>query len=141
MISDREAALSVSLFCRLNIRAKLTSPLRGSDIGLMFYLASEETEHTAAAAATFFMVSRAAVSGMVKSLLSKGLIVKEQSDVDARNYILSLTEEGKKIQKIVEEAYEKKVRVLRDKLGDDNYETFIQLLGRANGVISDELGL
>ena len=139
MINDRDAALSIALFCRLNTRAKSTKPLRGSELGLLCYLGSEDTEHTAAAAAAFFMISRAAVSAMVKSLMAKNLILKEQSEIDARNYNLRLTEEGERIRQIVEEAYESRMRILRDSMGSEDFDTFIRLLDRANEIISGEL--
>ncbi|MBQ6388435.1 MAG: MarR family transcriptional regulator [Mogibacterium sp.] len=139
MIDAKDAAYTIALFCRLNTRARLTRPLRGGEIGLLVYLDSDETVHTSVAAASFFMISKAAISGLVKSLEQKGLIRREKSEADARQYDLFVTDEGKRIVKVVAEAYEKRVVDLSSIIGEDEFEKFIETMNKANDYIAEEL--
>ena len=139
MIDAKDAAYTIALFCRLNTRARLTRPLRGGEIGLLVYLDSDETVHTSVAAASFFMISKAAISGLVKSLEQKGLIRREKSEADARQYDLFVTDEGKRIVKVVAEADEKRVVDLSSIIGEDEFEKFIETMNKANDYIAEEL--
>ncbi len=48
-------------------------------------------------------VKEASVSSIIKTMINKGLINKEKSKTDGRNYILKITEKGRKISGDIKE--------------------------------------
>ena len=141
MIDAKSAASTIALFCRLNTRARITKPLTGGEIGLLFYLDSDETIHTSVAAASFFMISKPAISRIVMSLEKKNLIFRKKSSSDARVSELYLTGSGKEIIQVVTDAYEKRTETLRRKIGAEEFERFIKTMDEANLIIAEELGM
>ena len=141
MIDAKSAANTIALFCRLNTRARITQPLTGGEIGLLFYIDSEETVHTSVAAASFFMISKPAISRIVMSLEKKGLIFRKKSASDARVMELYVTGKGKEIVRIVSEAYEKRTESIRNRIGTEQFDRFITMMNVANSIIAEELGL
>jgi DNA-binding MarR family transcriptional regulator len=141
MIDAKSAASAIALFCRLNTRARVTQPMTGGEIGLLVYLDSEETVHTSVAAASFFMLSKPAISRVVASLENKGLVTKRRSESDARVIELYVTDKGKEIIQIVLDSYEKRTANLRKKIGAAKFDQFIKTMNEANSIIAEELGL
>ena len=141
MIDDKSAVETIALFCRLNTRARKTSPMTGGEIGLLFYLDSGKTVHTSVAAASFFMISKPAVSRVVMSLEKKGMVVKKRSVSDARIIELHVTGKGKEIIKKVSDVYKKRIENIRSKVGSEKFDQFISTMDEANGIIAEELSL
>ena len=141
MIDAKSAASTIALFCRLNTRARITKPLTGGEIGLLFYLDSDETIHTSVAAASFFMISKPAISRIVMSLEKKNLIFRKKSSSDARVSELHLTGSGKEIIQVVTDAYEKRTETLRRRIGAEQFDRFIKTMDEANRIIAEELGM
>lgn len=141
MVDSRNAAKTISLFCRLNTRSRVVKPLRAGEIGLLFYLDSDNTVHTSVAAATFFMISKPAVSRMVMNLEKKDLISRKRSETDARVIELHVTDKGREVIKTVSDVYRRRTEKLREKIGTEEFDHFIELMDQANGIIAEELGI
>ena len=141
MIDAKSAGETIALFCRLNAKVQITKPLSGGEMGVLLYLDSEATVHTSVAAASFFMISKPAISRVVMSLEKKGLVIKKRSASDARVIELYVTEKGKEIIKIVSDAYAKRIENIRRKVGAEEFDQFIRTMDVANEVIAEELGI
>lgn len=71
-------------------------------------------------------------------MLKKEYIIKEQSKLDKRSFILKPTQ---KAIDLVEETYDeyfKTMKLLSDKMGENDYKELIELLGKANNILLEE---
>ena len=63
------------------------------------------------------------------TLRNKGLITQTRDDVDRRRQLIKITAEG---QKIIDDRTSQSIQIvdnIKTKLGTDNYETLLDLLG------------
>lgn len=125
----------ITMFCRQNINAKKNLPLRSSEIGLLIYTVKSEIPVTPVMAADFFKVSKPMIAGMVKSLTTKGYLIKKPSATDMRSFTLIPTEKAIELTDMVYEEYFKVISRLLSEMGKEKYENMIALLGEANTVL------
>ena len=141
MIDTERAAKAIGLFCRLNIKGRLNKSLSPGETAILLYLFSEKTVHTSVEAASYFMVSKPAISKIVTSLERRGLISKKKSESDARVIELQLTDEGRNIATSVLESFAETTDLLKNMIGEDEFDSFIETIERANIIIAEELGV
>ena len=141
MIDTERAARAIGRFCRLNIKGRSNKSLSPGEIAIMLYLFSERTVHTSVEAASYFMVSKPAISKIVTSLEQRDLISKEKSALDARVIELQLKDKGRCAIMSVIESFEKITDLLKGKIGEDDFDRFIEIMENANDIISEELGI
>lgn len=79
MIDTERAARAIGRFCRLNIKGRSNKSLSPGEIAIMLYLFSKRTVHTSVEAASYFMVSKPAISKIVTSLEQRSDIKREIS--------------------------------------------------------------
>lgn len=131
-------AEQVALFCRLNLNVKKDIPVRSSEMGLLIYLVKSEGENTPVEASKYFKVSKGMITKMITSLSKGGYIVKEQSTVDKRSYILVATE---KAVELVNDTYSenfKTMHALQSGLGEKDFKKLEELLEKANKILLEE---
>lgn len=133
-----KGAEEVTLFCRINMNIKRELPIRASEMGMLIYLVKSEETINSIKIAEFFKVTKPNVTAMVNSMLKKEYIIKEQSKLDKRSFILKPTQ---KAIDLVEETYDeyfKTMKLLSDKMGENDYKELIELLGKANNILLEE---
>lgn len=128
----------VSLFCRVNINTKRELPIRQSEMGLLMFITQSETPPTSLDAVRFFKVSKPMVASMVRSLERKGYIERGQHPGDQRRFTLLLTDKAGQLVSETTSEYFKNMAILRDGLGEQDYDALLDLLNRANRLLLDE---
>ena len=138
MNNDMKAADEISLFCRLNINMKHELPIRSSEMGLLIYLVTTQGEKTPNAIAKFFKVSKSMATNMVTSLARKEYLIKEPSQLDKRNIHISPTQKAVELVDKTCEEYFKSIRLLREQLGETQFQQLITLLQRSNEILLED---
>lgn len=133
-----QAADQISLFCRMNINIKKELPIRSSEMGMLIYLVKGEGEKTPMGVARFFKTSKAMATNMVSSLTKKGYIKKEQSKYDKRCFLLVPTEKAILLVDETYEEYFKSMLLLKNKMGEEEFQKLIALLEKANHILLEE---
>jgi DNA-binding MarR family transcriptional regulator len=87
------------------------------------------------------MISKPAVSRMVMNLEKKDLISRKRSETDARVIELQVTDKGHEIIKAVSDVYRRRTEQLRERIGTEEFDHFIELMDQANSIIAEELGI
>lgn len=128
----------VSRFCRLHINMKREIPIRPSEMGALIYVQKSDEPVTPVMISNFFGISKPSVTDMVNSLIKKGYLTKTPSDTDKRSYIVNVTEKGNQLLELTFKEYVKTIELLEEKMGSKEFEMLIQLLEKANGVLSEE---
>ena len=141
MIDTERAAKAIGLFCRLNIKGRSNKSISPGETAILLYLFNESTVHTSVEAASYFMVSKPAISKIVTSLERRGLISKKKSESDARVIELQLTDKGRNIATSVIGSFEKTTDLLKSMIGEDDFDRFIEIIEKANVIIAEELGV
>ena len=73
-------------------------------------------------------VTKPTVTYTLNYLIEKGFVEKIRSDVDRRVYHLHLTEQGKRITELHDEAHEEFVSILTNKLNSREIDQFINIV-------------
>lgn len=135
MVNLSQGADTVSLFCRININTKRDFPIRSSEMGLLIYIAKSEKPPASVDAAVFFKVSKPMVAAMVRSLEKKGYLTRGNCQGGQRRFTLLLTDKAKTLVEDMTEEYFHNMAVLRDGLGQQDYDTLIALLEKSNKLL------
>lgn len=125
----------VSLFCRINVNARHDLPIRSSEMGLLIYVSQCEAPPSSVDAAAFFRVSKPMVARMVRSLEKKGYLERGASASARRRFSLLLTAQAKRLVEETMGEYLKTMSVIRDGLGEQDFETMLALLDKSNKLL------
>lgn len=68
-----------------------------------------DPERTAGELAAYLSIDKGYMSRIMQGLEKKGLILRERSETDAREKILRLTEEGRKLNQVLEEKADQRI--------------------------------
>jgi len=120
------------------MNTKRQLPIRASEMGMLIYIVKSNEIKTPMKIAEFFKITKPMVTTMVKSMVKKGYLLKEQLQTDKRSYMLIPTE---KTIALVEQTYSEYLRtmdILRLKMGDTEYLELIDLLTKANNILLEE---
>lgn len=131
-------AEQISLFCRLNMNTKRELPIRSSEMGMLIYLCKTDGDKTPMGIARFFTVSKAMATNMVTAMHKQGYIEKTTSADDRRSSIILPTARAQMLVDSTYEEYYKSIRMLREKMGGDDFTALLALLGKANIVLLGE---
>lgn len=132
------AAEQISLFCRLNINSKKELPIRASEMGMLIYLCKTNGDKTPMGVANFFKVSKAMATNMVSSLSKKGYLEKQPSPKDRRSVLLVPTPSAECLVDSTYQEYYKAMKLLKEKMGEDEFHQLIVCLQRANQILLEE---
>lgn len=124
-------------FCRLKLAVKQDLPLRSSEMGVLIYLSKQTSDVTPLMVSEFLRVKKPSVTPLIQTLIKKGYVTKQRSQVDKRSYTLQVTERGSRLLEEVEADYLLSVSVLKEKLGDDQFNEWIRLTEKANTILEE----
>ena len=124
-------------FCRLKLAVKQDLPLRSSEMGVLIYLSKQTGDVTPLMVSEFLRVKKPSVTPLIQTLIKKGYVTKQQSKIDKRSYTLQVTERGFRLLEEVEADYLSSVLVLKEKLGDDQFNEWIRLTEKANTILEE----
>ncbi|MBC7959832.1 MAG: MarR family transcriptional regulator [Vallitaleaceae bacterium] len=136
-MSDKlmKGAETVSLFCRLNINTKKDLPIRSSEMGLLIFICKSDKLVTPVMAADFFKVKKPMITSMVLNLLKHEYIEKIPSLEDKRSFSLNPTEKARQLVDETYSEYMKTMKLLRHKLGANDFGKLVALLERSNTIL------
>lgn len=129
---------AVSRFCRLQMNIKKDIPVRSSEMGVLIYIHKSGMPVTPLMISGFFGISKPSVTDMVNALIKKDYLLKEPSKSDKRSYTLSVTPKGQELVETTYNEYFKTMELLEEKMGCQEFHLFIELLQRANKILSEE---
>lgn len=124
-------------FCRLKMTLKPEIPLRSSEMGVLIYLSKQAGDVTPLMVSKFLRVKKPSVTPLIQTLVKKEYVRKNKSKVDKRSYTLEVTEEGFTLLHEVETDYLSSVLMIKEKLGEDQFNDWINLTERANIVLEE----
>lgn len=132
------AAEEIGMFCRLQMHMKKDLPIRSSEMGVLIYVQKQPEAVTPLLISKFFQIAKPSVTGMVNQLVQKNYLMKVPSETDKRSYTVAVTDKGKALVESTQDEYFKSIEVLKEKMGDADFEQFLSLLQRANDILKGE---
>lgn len=141
MKSNDIASEEIALFCRLNMQVKRKLPIRSSEMGLLIYVDGKNNGAKPLEISNFFQLAKPTVAIMINELISKGYLFKVPSQEDKRSYHVKVSKQGSNLISRTKTDYYKTIEVLRDKMSEDTFNQFIDLIMKANEIISEEVSL
>ena len=131
------AGEEIAMFCRLQLYVKKGLPIRSSEMGVLIYVQKENEAVTPLMISNFFQVTKPSVTAMINELVKKKYLVKTPSDTDKRSYAVSVTDMGKELVDSTHNEYFKSVELLKKQLGQDDFESFLKLIQKANKILKE----
>lgn len=128
----------VSRFYRLQMNIKRDIPVRPSEMGALIFVAKSENPVTPLMISDFFGISKPSVTDMVNSLIKNGYLIKIPSTKDRRSYFVSVTPKGHELVESTFKEYVKILELLEEQMGVQDFELLVQLLEKANKILSGE---
>lgn len=132
------SAEAVTMFCRLQMNVKRDIPIRPSEMGVLIFTQQQSTPVTPIMISNFFKIAKPSVTAMVNSLLKKDYLIKAPSSTDARSYTVSPTNKGRGLVESTYNEYFKTMELLKKNMGNKDFNLFIQLIQKANNILSEE---
>lgn len=129
---------AVSRFCRLQMNVKRDMPIRASEMGALIYVEKSDEPATPLMISNFFGVAKPSVTDMINSLVKKDYLIKIPSKVDKRSYTLKVTLKGHELLESTYNEYFRTLEILEERMGYQEFKLFIQLLQKANNILSEE---
>lgn len=106
-------------------------------IQLFILILSLEDKMNVSNLAIILNITKSAVSQALVGLVLKRLIIKKFDDDNKKIFYIDLTNKGKKItNELLTRYYDLKKQVI-NKLGNDEFNTFVSLLDRFNQVVNE----
>ena len=132
-----ESADIIAMFCRKQINRRRSLPIRSSEMGVLIFIRKNQEPVTPLMISKFFDISKPSVTDMVRSLASKGYLVKKKSLTDKRSYTVFLTDKGNQLLRKTASKYYKTLETLRDRMGHEAFRQMVNLLEEANTLGED----
>lgn len=132
------AAEEISLFSRQLIHMKKELPIRSSEMGVLIYVQKQNEGVTPLMISSFFQIAKPSVTSMVNEMIKKGYLDKVPSETDRRSYTVTITNKGQELVAATHSEYFRGIEMLRNKMGEKDFESFIELIRKANAVLSEE---
>lgn len=129
------ASEQISLFCRLNVNARVDLPIRSSEMGMLIYLCQDDIQATPMAVAAYFQVTKAMATNMATALVRQGYLQKIPSTTDHRQKYLVPTVKARTLVDSTYQKYFQSVQLIKDKLGPEQFAQLIHNLTLANQVL------
>ena len=125
----------LSIFSKSYMELKRGLPVRPSEMGVLNIISETEGPHTPVMLAELLRVSKPMITAHITSLENKGYIVKSPSPQDKRAYFILPTEKAKALVEQAKADLAQKLDCLKQGLGQENFETLIDLAEKANNVL------
>ncbi|MDF2606775.1 MAG: transcriptional regulator, MarR family [Bacillales bacterium] len=133
-INDADA---IAMFCRLQLNIKKDLPIRSSEMGVLIFIQKHGDKVTPLLISNFFNIAKPTVTTMVNSLIKKEYLVKTPSEIDGRSYTISLTEKGLQLVETTHIEYFKSMGILKERMGQQDFDSLIKLINKANLILSE----
>lgn len=106
------------------------SPLQ---IQLLIFITNHKSEHNKISyLSNEFNMTKPTISDAVKTLIEKGLLLKELDSKDARSFSLMISEQGKKIVIAFEEAYQPMINSIKSLEKEEKVSLFVDMMSLIN---------
>ena len=132
------AAEEIAMFCRQQMYVRKGLPIRSSEMGVLIYVQKQNEGITPLMISNFFQITKPSVTAMINELIKKNYLIKIPSATDRRSYTVSITEKGQELVASTRDEYFKAIAILEDKMGDKDFKSFIELIHKANAILSQE---
>jgi DNA-binding MarR family transcriptional regulator len=130
-------AETIQVFNRLWLNTKKDLPVRFSEMRLLLLLEKSKEPITPVEAAEVLGIKKQMITTMANVLVTKGYVAKNPSATDKRSHILSPTQKGSNLVQHRYAEYYKIVNTMKEKLGEEDFVTFITLLEKINIVLQE----
>lgn len=138
MDDDIISAEAVALFCRLQMNTKRDIPIRPSEMGVLIFTQKQNIPVTPLMISTFFKITKPSVTSMINPLIKKNYLIKTPSSTDGRSYTVSTTSQGKELVESTYNEYFRMMQLLKKNMGCKEFNLFIELIQKANSILSEE---
>lgn len=135
IINSTEA---IALFCRLQMNLKRDIPIRPSEMGVLIFIQKQSIPVTPLMISNFFRITKPSVTSMINSLIKKNYLMRIPSSIDGRSYTVSTTVQGKELVESTYNEYLRMTQLLEKKMGSKEFNLFIELIQKANNILSEE---
>lgn len=132
-----QSAEEIGIFCRLNMNIRKDIPIRSSEMGVLIYIYKQGEITTPIMISQFFKIKKPSVTSQVNSLIKQGFVEKIPSLTDKRSYYLKVTHKGTLLVNSTFEDYFKLVKVIKGKMGTEDFNQFIQYIKQANLILGE----
>jgi DNA-binding MarR family transcriptional regulator len=132
------SADAIALFCRQQMNIKRDIPIRPSEMGALIFTQKYNAPITPLMLSNFFRITKPSVTSMVNSLIKKDYLIKIPSSTDGRSYTVSITEKGTDLVESTRKEYFRTMELLKEKMGHKEFDLFIELIHKANSILSEE---
>jgi DNA-binding MarR family transcriptional regulator len=129
---------AMSRFCRLQMNVKRDIPIRASEMGALIFVEKSDEPATPLMISNFFGIAKPSVTVTINSLVKKDYLIKIPSNVDRRSYTLKVTQKGQELLDNTHNEYFRNLELLEERMGYEEFKLFIQLLEKANSILSKE---
>ena len=131
------SADAVGMFCLFQMNTKRDIPIRSSEMGALIFAQKQSVPVTPLMISQFFKIAKPSVTSMVNSLVKHEYLIKKPSLVDKRSYNLEITEKGNKLVESTFVEYFKSMELLKEKMGENKFNQFIELIQIANCILEE----
>ena len=120
------------------IKSLTNSDLSSREVHVIEYVGKNNGKVTITDIAEAMQITLASITVMVNKLEEKGLLVKKKDEKDGRSVLISITAEGKKIDKCHSEFHSKTVKKIAGGLTDFEKEVLAGGVKKLNGFFKIE---
>lgn len=131
------SADAIAMFCRLQMNVKRDIPIRASEMGVLIFTQKQEEPVTPLMISSFFKIAKPSVTAMVNALIKKEYLIKLPSATDGRSYTVTPTAKGIELVESTFKEYFKTMKLLKEKMGEQEFYMFIELIQKANNILSE----
>ncbi|MDF2947158.1 MAG: transcriptional regulator, MarR family [Bacillales bacterium] len=128
---------AIAMFCRLQMNFKKDMPIRSSEMGVLIFIQKQNSDVTPLMISNFFNIAKPSVTSTLNALIKKEYIEKIPSAKDRRSYTVNLTNKGKQLVESTHKEHFKLMDILVEKMGYDDFNKFINLIQKANSILSE----
>lgn len=132
-----ELSKRIALFRTTRIKNMDLKFAHSSDFSVLMAIYNSKEKISAIEISKYLGFSKVYASKVLKHLLDKKLIYREQNDNDKRQLFLYLTEKGKKLTEEQINKYIATTSYLFDQFGEEKAKTFIDMLKEATKILYD----
>lgn len=129
----------LAIFSKTYMDLKKNLPIRPSEMGVLNIITKTEGPHTPVKIAELLGVSKPMITTHMTSLESKGYITKKPCSQDKRVYYVSPTDKALQLVEFARKDMNQTLNCLIDGLGQDNFNTLIDLVEKANHIMKEAL--
>ena len=136
---QREFVALMDKFKKLNsIEKIINSELSFAEIVVLENITQINQEVTISRLADEMMVSKAASSKIVSSLVKKGFVERKPDQVDKRVAYINLTYKGKKVIERAYSSMENLSKIIAEKMGEEDMSNLVSLMNKLYIILEKE---